>query len=66
MKSITTRGCLSKNTRKYIPEYGAPSAILSDNASIFASRRWREPLEEQMAWTCLNGKFSFLHLSMRI
>ena len=47
MKSITTRGCLSKITRKHIPEYGAPSEILSDNASIFASRRWREPLEEQ-------------------
>ena len=47
MRSITTKGCLRKTTHKYIPEYGAPSAILSDNASIFASRRWREPLEER-------------------
>jgi Integrase core domain. len=43
MKSM---GCLRKITHNYIPQYNAPSAILSDNASIFAIRRWREPLEE--------------------
>ena len=47
MKSLTTKGCLNKITKDYIPVYGAPKAILSDNASIFASKRWKEPLEDK-------------------
>ena len=31
MKSLTTKGCLNKITKNYVPAYGAPRAILSDN-----------------------------------
>ena len=45
MKSISTKGCREKIIKDFIKNYGMPKAILSDNATIFASRRWREPLE---------------------
>ena len=45
-KSLSIKGCLDKVLKDYIPKYGMPKAILSDNASIFASKRWKDPLEE--------------------
>ena len=46
MKKISTRGCLSKVVKDYMPKYGPITALLSDNASLFSSPVWRQTLEE--------------------
>ena len=45
LKSLSTRACTTKILKDYIPNYGKMESVLSDNASIFASKRWRDELE---------------------
>ena len=45
LKRLSTRACTTKILKDYIPNYGKMESILSDNASIFASKRWRDELE---------------------
>jgi Integrase core domain. len=47
MKSISTKACLKKVVNDYIPKYGTPKAILNDNASLFKSKKWSQPLHER-------------------
>ena len=47
MRTISTKACLNKVINDYIPKYGTPKAILSDNASLFKSKKWSEPLIEK-------------------
>ena len=47
MKALNTTSCLKKILEDYIPRHGKMEAILSDNASIFASPRWREAFESR-------------------
>ena len=46
LKAMSTRACLDKILNDYLPKYGKMEAILSDNASVFASAVWRETLRE--------------------
>ena len=45
LKAISTKGCLKKVLDDYIPKYGNIQSILSDNASLFASKVWRDAFE---------------------
>ena len=45
LKKLSTKACANKIIKDYVPKYGKMESILSDNASIFASRKWREELE---------------------
>ena len=45
MKTISTKACLNKVVNNYIPKYGNPKVILSDNASLFKSKKWSQPLK---------------------
>ena len=45
MRTLTTRGCLRKLDEDFIPLYGKMKAVLSDNASMFRSPKWREYFE---------------------
>ena len=47
MRKITTRGCLNKILNDYIVKYGKVGAVLSDNATVFSSPKWREALESR-------------------
>ena len=47
LKRLSTSSCVNKIIRDYVPKYGKMDAILSDNASIFSSRKWREILERE-------------------
>ena len=47
LKKLSTKACTIKILKDYIPNYGKVESILSDNASIFASKRWREELEHE-------------------
>ena len=44
LKALSTRVCLNKIFSDYVPRYGKVQAILSDNASIFASAKWSSAL----------------------
>jgi Integrase core domain. len=47
LKSLSTKECLNKVLKDYIPKYGTLRQYLSDNASIFASKKWKDSLEEK-------------------
>ena len=44
LKSLSTKGCLSKVMKDYIPKYGTPKAILSDNASYLCQQEMERAL----------------------
>ena len=54
LKKLSTIACTNKILNDYVPKYGKMDAILSDNASIFASRKWRENLE-RIGIRCFNS-----------
>ena len=45
LRRLSTKVCANKIIKDYVPRYGKMEAVLSDNASIFASRKWREEFE---------------------
>ena len=45
MKAISTRGWLKEVLEEYVPRYGAISALMVDNPSLFSSPVWKRALE---------------------
>ena len=46
MKVITTAACLRKIQGEFVKNYGHIQGILSDNASVFSSPKWRAAFEQ--------------------
>jgi len=57
LKKATTRAILNRIETNYIPTVGKPDCILTDNGTQFASKKWKEKLNELEIKTCYATKY---------